>query len=133
MSEKLLGLLARDRFAALVGIELVEVGPGHAQTRLALTDQHLNGVDIVQGGALFTLADLAFAAASNSRGNIAVAINANIAFFHPARGKVITAEAQEVSRSNRLATYNVDIFDEDKTIIARFTGTVYRKRDRIED
>ncbi|MEQ8236005.1 MAG: PaaI family thioesterase [Syntrophomonadaceae bacterium] len=127
-----LNFLAQDRFAALVGVKLVQVEPGHAVAKLALEDKHLNAAQVVQGGAIFTLADFAFAAASNSHGRLSLAINASIDFFASPRGTVLTAEAKEVHRSPKLASYNVDIHDENGEICARFTGTVYRKKDRVE-
>ncbi len=51
-------LFAADRFAALSGIEIVEAGPGWCTTRLVIEDKHLNAANVVQGGAIFTLADL---------------------------------------------------------------------------
>lgn len=132
MSEDISNFFKKDRFADFVGIKLVEVKPGYARACMTITDQHLNAVNIVQGGAIFTLADFAFAAASNSHGQVSLGINANISYFKPAKGKVLTAEAKEISASKKLANYNVDIFDEDMQIIARFTGMVYRKKDMIE-
>ncbi|MCR4441520.1 MAG: PaaI family thioesterase [Peptococcaceae bacterium] len=129
---KIAKFFERDRFAAFAGIRLVEVEPGRAVAEMEISDNHLNAVDVVQGGAIFTLADFAFAAASNSHGQVALAINANISYFHPARGQKLTAEAKEVSASNKLASYNVDVFDDDKKLVARFSGMVYRKKDRIE-
>ena len=70
-----------DKFAKLVGIKLLEVSEGYAKAELTLEDMHLNGLGIAHGGAIFTLADLVFAAASNSRGADAVAININISYF----------------------------------------------------
>ena len=64
-----------DLFAQHVGIELIEVAPGTAKARLKVCRHHLNGVGLTQGGVVFTLADLAFAAASNAYGFVAVAIN----------------------------------------------------------
>ena len=123
--------LAKDRFAALVGVRLVQVEPGHAVVRLELEDKHLNAADVIQGGAIFTLAEFAFAAASNSHGRLALAIHASIDFFASPRGRVLTAEAKEVHRSPKLAGYNFDIHDENGDICARYTGTVYRKKDRV--
>ena len=116
-----------DRFAAMVGIELLEVGEGRAKAKLEIRDEHLNGVNIGHGGAIFSLADLAFAAASNSYGNIAVAINANISFFKAADKGILYAEAIEVSKNQKLATYNVSIRNNKGEMIASFQGTVYRK------
>lgn len=132
MSEDIINFFKRDRFAELAGIKLIEAKPGYARAKMTITDQHLNAVNIVQGGAIFTLADFAFAAASNSHGQVSLGINANISYFQPPKGKTLTAEAKEISASNKLANYNVDIFDEDTQIIARFSGMVYRKKDRIE-
>ena len=60
-------MLSHDRFAAEAGVELLEVREGYAKARMLVTDKHLNGGGVCQGGALFTLADLAFAAVANSR------------------------------------------------------------------
>ena len=65
---------ARDRFARHSGIELLEVSEGFARAKMPLGPFHHNGIGTVHGGALFTLADLAFAAASNSHGTVAVAV-----------------------------------------------------------
>ena len=130
MTNKVMDFLAHDRFAALAGIKLVQVEAGYAVAEMKIEDKHLNAVGIVQGGATFTLADYAFAAASNSSGFIALGVNANITYFQAPRGKVLTAEAKEVHANSKLASYNVDIFDENKELVARFTGMVYKKKDR---
>lgn len=124
-------LQAGDRFAAHSGIELVSVAPGQAVTRMTIQSQHLNAVGVVQGGAIFTLADFAFAAASNSHGTVAVGINASITFQHAARAGVLTAEAREVARNPKLASYTVHVTDETAQIVAVFQGLVYRKKDAI--
>ena len=119
--------IKNDRFAAYLGIELVEVEDGYAVVKMEITDDHLNGVNTVQGGVIFTLADFAFAAASNAKGLVTVGINANIAYFKPPKGKLLIAEAKEIASSRKLCNYSVDIFDEDKDIIARFNATGYKK------
>ena len=70
-----------DRFAAACGVRLVAVRPGYARATLRLRPQHLNGVGVAQGGAIFTLADLAFAAACNSHGTVAVALDVSISYM----------------------------------------------------
>jgi acyl-CoA thioesterase len=120
-----------DRYAALSGIELLEVAPGRARARMMIEDHHLNAVNLVQGGAIFTLADLVFAAASNSHGTVAVAINASIWFVKAAREGTLFAEAREVSVNPKLATYAIDVTDDAGELVARFEGMVYRKKDKI--
>lgn len=132
MNEDLARFFENDRFAFENGMRLVDVGPGHAVAQMKIEKQHLNAVNTVQGGAIFTLADLAFAAACNSYGFVTVATNANITFFKPPRGKMLTAKATEISRGRTLCSYNIDVFDEEDNLVARFTGNGFIKKDRLE-
>lgn len=120
-----------DRFAEHNGIELVEVGEGRAKARMKIDERHLNGVNVVHGGAIFTLADLAFAAASNSHGTVAVAINASIWYVKAGLSGTLFAHAREVSLNPKLATYSIEVTDEAGEIIAVFEGMVYRKKQTI--
>jgi len=63
--------LKNDRFAERTNVELLTVSPGYATAKMVLHPHHLNGLGSVQGGAIFTLADYAFAAAANSHGTVA--------------------------------------------------------------
>jgi acyl-CoA thioesterase len=118
---------ARDRFAALAGVEIVEAGKGYCRARLVIDDRHLNAANVVQGGAIFTLADLAFAVASNSHGQIALAINASISFLRARSAGVLHATATEITAPKRIGAYDVLIHDDHDELIARFSGMVYRK------
>jgi len=122
---------AADRFAASAGIELVEVAEGRARARLTVEDRHLNAAGVVQGGAIFTLADLAFAAASNSHGVVALATSADIRFVKAVRTGALLAEAREEAVSRRLSTCIVRVTDESGALVALFTGTAFRKDDPI--
>jgi acyl-CoA thioesterase len=96
-------------------------------------DRHLNGLGVVQGGAIFTLADIALAAASNAHGTAAVSINANISYFKAVTGGTLVAEATEESLNHKLATYSVRVTAGDGgELIALFQGTVYRKKETIK-
>lgn len=119
-----------DQYAQHVGIELLEVSAGRAKAKMDIKDYHLNSVGIVHGAALFALADLVFSIASNSHGNIALAINANISFFQAVKEGTLIATGQEISFSPRLANYKIDITNELSELIATFQGMVYRKRER---
>jgi len=121
----------RDRFAARAGIRLLEVGPGRAVARMPLTPDHLNGVDVAQGGALFTLGDLAFAAACNSHGPVALAVEVSISFVAPATRGPLTATAREVTRSSRLSRVEVEVADGGGATVALFHGTAYVTRESL--
>lgn len=128
-AEALKAFFKQDRFAAHVGIELLEAGDGRARARLELREHHLNALGIVQGGALFTLADLAFAAAVNSRGRAAVAIHCAISYLKAASGKVLFAEAREVSCGAKIALYQIPLTDEAGELVATFEGMAYRRKE----
>ncbi|KAB2889549.1 MAG: PaaI family thioesterase [Desulfobulbaceae bacterium] len=122
-------IFAADRYAAHTGIEIVEAGKGYCKARLVIDDRHLNAANVVQGGAIFTLADLAFAVASNSHGQLALAINASISFLRGITAGTLYATASEVGVPKRIGAYDVLVTDEQGEIIARFNGIVYRKRE----
>jgi acyl-CoA thioesterase len=122
----------KDYFAKHCGIELVEVGKGTAKTRMRIQEHHLNGVRSVQGGAIFTLADLAFAAACNSHGTVAVAINVSITFIKAATAGTLTAEAREVSVNPKLGTYSIQVTNDAGEVVATFQGLAYRKKESLE-
>ena len=130
MNEDMLKLVENDRFAKYIGIKIIKVDKGYAVTQMEISENHLNGVGIVQGGAIFTLADYAFAVASNSKGFVTVGINANISYFKSPKGKLLTAEAKEISSSRKLCNYIVDIFDDNNDLIAKFNATGYIKNDK---
>lgn len=117
-----------DRFAALAGVELLEVGEGRARARMLVTHDHLNGDGWCQGGALFTLADLAFAAAVNSHLQLTVSTSSNITYFKSVgEGTVVFANAQEMVNHHRMPYAEVRITDEQGDLIALFTSSGYRK------
>jgi acyl-CoA thioesterase len=127
MEDELIRNVKNDKFAKYIGIQLLEVHEGYAVTELTLNENHLNGVNRIQGGVIFTLADYAFAAASNSGGCTTVGINVNITYYKTPIGKTIKAVAKEISSLNRICGYKIDIFDEDGSLIACFNGLGYRK------
>ena len=88
---------------------------------------HLNGVGLVHGGALFTLADFAFAAAANSHEEVAVAINASISYLKGIKTGTLYAEAEEISNSRKISVYSIKVTDEAGQLIAMFHGMAFKK------
>jgi acyl-CoA thioesterase len=125
--------MTNDHFAAEAGIRLLEVKEGYAKASMEVTQRHLNGVRTAQGGAIFTLADLAFAAAVNSHGTVAVAINVSISFVKAVTGGIIFAEAREIAVNPKLASCTVHVTEPDGTLVAVFQGMAYRKKERLEE
>lgn len=120
-----------DVFAKHCGIEILEVGPGTARAKMEVKPHHMNGAGVVQGGAIFTLADLTFGLASNWHGNVALAINVSINFITSTREGTLYAHAKEVNFNHKLSNCQVDITNEKGVLIATFQGLAYRKKDVI--
>jgi acyl-CoA thioesterase len=116
-------------------MQLTEISAGYAKAEMKIEKRHLNVLGTVHGGTIFTLADMTFAAASNSHGTVAVAINADISFVKAISEGYLYAEATETSINPKIATYTVAVTNENGDTIAIFTGMAYRKRDplRIPD
>jgi acyl-CoA thioesterase len=123
----LIDFFKKDRFAALAGVELMEVGEGRAKARMLITPDHLNGGGVCQGGALFTLADLAFAAAVNSHLTLTFSTSSNITIFRSLSEGYVYAEAEEIVNHRRLPFAQVRITDGQGHLVAMFTSSGYRK------
>ncbi|MDR2087145.1 MAG: PaaI family thioesterase [Dysgonamonadaceae bacterium] len=116
-----------DRYAAFSGVELLDVAPGKARAKMEIKDMHLNAGNVVQGGAIFTLADLAFAAAVNAYGNLAVSIETGIRYFKGVSNGTLWADAKVVHLHRKLATFEVTVTNQEEELVALFTATAYRK------
>lgn len=116
-------LKSRETMGAEWGIEIEEVRRGYARIAAVINGAMLNGYDMAHGGALFTLADQAFAYACNSHNALTVGQSATIHFLSPARqGDRVVAEAREVMIAGRSGTYAITLRTEDGRDIASFQG-----------
>ncbi len=122
-----------DKFARHTGIEIVAMKSGWSKVRMKIEPYHLNGAKTVHGGAIFTLADFAFALASNSHGNLAMGISTSISYIKAATTGTLYAEAVEIAKNPKLATYSVQITDQHDAVIALFQGMVYRKKETLSE
>jgi len=122
--------IGQDPFARRMGIELQEVRPGYSRLSMTLTPDMLNFHGIPHGGAIFSLADAAFAAASNSDGQTAVALSVTISFLAAAEpGSHLVAEAQELRKGHRSGFYQIAVRKETGELIATCQAVVYRKQE----
>ena len=121
-----------DRFAAGCGARLVEIAPGTAVAVLEVTSAHLNAGGVCQGGAIFTLADLVFAALVNQGENITFAINSTIYYHVSAReGDTLRAEGRISCDHHRIPSVEVEVTNQDGVRIATFTGQAYTGRNPL--
>lgn len=114
---------SKDRFATENGAVIDEIGERYAKCSIKLSSRHRNAMGGVMGGVYFTLADFAFAVASNHEKMGVVSISSNIAFLSACKGDSITAEAHCIKDGRTTCYYTVDVFDNTGAHIAAVTIT----------
>jgi acyl-CoA thioesterase len=115
-----------DCFRKLLGIEVIEVKAGYSKVYMKIAKEHTNFLGATHGGAIFTLADCAFAEAVNYGDTRAVAVQVSINFLKSSsEGDVLTAEATKVSEGKTFALYNITVSKEE-TLVALFSGLAYK-------
>ena len=112
-----------DRASRMLGMQVLEVGPGSATVSMTVRDDMLNGHDICHGGIVTTLADSAFAFACNAYNEVTVAAGFDVNLFAAARaGDVLTATAIEIARTGRTGVYDVAVSNQRGEAVAAFRG-----------
>ena len=121
--EEIRARFSADRFATeTVGIEIREAQPGRSVCALQLRPQHMNAAGIPQGGAIFTLADFAFAVSANTFSDrISVSMQHDITYLSPAKGTTLLAESRCVRCGHSTCFYTVDVTDDLGTQVAFMT------------
>ena len=117
-----------DPYAHLLGIKLEKIEEGYAQVSLKVKKEFCNFLGYVHGGLIFSLADHAFAAASNSRGKTSVALQMNINYVRaPSPGDTLVAEAREEHCGSKIGLYRIEVRNALRQLVAEAQGIVYRK------
>jgi len=115
-----------DKFAELVGAEIVEVTDKCVVVRAKIGNEHLNGNGFVQGGMLYSVADFAFAVLANYLHPASVTQCGHINYIRPAKTGEITAIARETERAGHTCISEVIVKDDkgETVCICNFNGFV---------
>lgn len=100
-----------DRFATENGAYIEEVSNGYAKCSLKIESRHLNSINSVMGGAIFTLADFAFAVATNHTSVNCVSLSCQITYLSPTKGDTLIAEATLIKDGHSTCYYQVLVSD----------------------
>ena len=117
---------SNDRFATENGMAIDELDAEHSVCSMTLSARHRNAYGGVMGGAIFTLADFAFATLTNDRERITVAQQVSVNFMSGTRGKRLIARAACKKDGRTTCVYNIDVVDDLGREIAQFIGTGYK-------
>ncbi|MEM2902449.1 MAG: hotdog fold thioesterase [Candidatus Bathyarchaeia archaeon] len=126
--------MSNDTLYRNYGIKLVELGEEYAETEMVVREDMNNFLGITHGAMIFALADQAFAASSNSKGQASVALNMSIAFLEaPKIGEKLVAKARMLSSTRRTGLYDIKVYGENGRLIAVCQGLVYRKKESVQE
>jgi len=137
MEESTLALVKKniedEPYAKLFGIKIIDLKKGYSLVTMKSKKDYDNIFKITHGGAIFSLLDVAFGSAVNSYGTVAVALNISINYLKPAyAGDILMAEAKEMSRSSKIATYSIIVKNEiSGEVIASAQTVAYLKNEKL--
>lgn len=108
------------------GIQIDAVDTNYSKCSLKISEKHFNAVQGVMGGVIFTLADFAFAVATNSKENVTVTATSQISYLGATKGDTLFAECNLVKDGNNLCFYEIMIYDNLNKKIALVSTTGYK-------
>ena len=116
-------LNTRDRFCVANNMKITVLEQDYAEAVMPVSEDKLNGLDVVQGGAIYTLADFAFAGAANANKDDKRCIGtvSSINYLRPGTGSYIKAVAKMVHTGKKTCTCIVSVFNDQEKLIATAT------------
>lgn len=115
-----------DRFATNAGMVIDEMGEDYSVCSVVLNDGHKNAYGGVMGGAIFTLADLAFAVCANQIHSLSVAQQVSINYLSAPKGEKLIARAKCIKNGKTTSVLKVDVTDDTGRDVALFIGTAFK-------
>ena len=115
-------IFGNDYYASqLTGVEILAADVGYSKVTLKLCDRHNNALGHVMGGVYFTIADYAFAIASNFRQPPTVTQTSQIVYLAPVKGKTLYAETEKIRAGRKTCFYKISIYDDTGALNAYVT------------
>ncbi len=117
-----------EPFAKNLGMTLVDLAIGYSRVEMTYhADKMDNIYQRAHGGAIYSLIDEAFETSCQTHGDIAVALNVNVSYTaSPEPGARLTAEAREITRSKKIAHYDISVTDDAGQLIATAKTIAFR-------
>ena len=117
-----------ESLARTFKIELVELDTGTSAVEMVYQPDMMSNIyDRAHGGAIFALIDEAFETACQTHGTIAVALNVSVTYIaSPEDNSRLRAEAREISRTKKTASYDINVYGPDRKLIATCQALAFR-------
>ena len=114
----------KEPIGAFFAMKLLDLSPGHARVSMKLRPEYLTFNGFIFGGIITSIADQAFACATNSMGRPSIATQFNVHFIAAsAPGDELTAEGNVLRKGRRVDVCEIAVTNQDGKLIARASGT----------
>ncbi|HJD98234.1 PaaI family thioesterase [Mailhella massiliensis] len=119
-------VITEGTLSSLLGIELAGFeADGRGEVSMPLDERHKNALGKAHGGAVFTLADMAFAAGCRGAGLVCVSAQCSISYLLPGECGPLRARAVPVKIGRTLAVFDIAVYDGEGRNIAKAVMTGY--------
>ncbi len=128
LKQAIIKATADEPFARRMGFRLTDLALGRSVVEVDYLPEHMDNIyQRAHGGAIYGLIDEAFQAACQTHGTIAVALNVNVSYVaSPERVTRLRAKAREISRSKKIAHYDIQVMDSSENLIATCRAVAFR-------
>ena len=127
LSDNLAELKAKEAgepIASFLDMRLLELSPGYARVAMKLKPEYQNFNGLVFGGIVMSVADQAFAYATNSIVSPSIASQFNIHLIAGAgTNDELTAECRVLRSGRRVGISEITVTNQEGKLIAKATGT----------
>ena len=124
---------SNNPYAARLGIRVEEIREGYARVEKDITPEDLNPVGVPHGGVYFSMADTACGSAMAAHGYYAVTVSTAYNFLRSAKlGDRLTAEARERKTGRSICFFDIEVRDQDGTLLGTGSASFYRLDRQIE-
>ena len=116
-----------DMLLNLFNMKVENLTPGHSEVSMKVEATHTNAAGVCHGGVVFSLADVAFALASNSHGNMALAMDVSISFIKAVKPDTkIKAICNEKHKGRSTGQYIIEVKDDKENLVSIIKATAFR-------
>ncbi|MBC2716197.1 MAG: hotdog fold thioesterase [Desulfobacteraceae bacterium] len=128
LKKAIFNAVENEPFAQKMGMKLVALALGYSKVEMDYLPESMDNIyQRAHGGVIYSLIDEAFETSCQTHGTVAVALNVNVSYIEsPEPGARLTAEAKEITRSKKIAHYDISITDDGGRLIASSKTIAYR-------
>ena len=124
--KKLFQTVKEDEYIQMLGLELIDLKPGYAKSRIKFSKKLCNPYNVIHGGCLYSIADITAGYAGCAYGHFVTTISGNMNYVRPAKNsEYIYCEAKVVRQGNKVCAYNVELFDDNNEILQNGSFNFY--------